>query len=146
MPAPLPLDEAVDRYLDHLKVERNLSPRSIEAYARDLRQLVTALLAAGVGDAGAVEPHHLSGFLLGRARGGAAGRSRARAVSAFRGLWRFLRGERLLDADPTAAIESPRLARRLPAVLSLAEVDRLLAAPALPPPAGPRDAAMIATP
>jgi integrase/recombinase XerD len=87
----------------------------------------------------------LTEFLRVRAEAKIAARSRARALSSIRGLFRFLRGERLIDADPTAALESPRLARRLPVVLTLADVDAILAAPNRATPRGLRDAAMIET-
>jgi integrase/recombinase XerD len=141
----LHLDEAIDRYLDHLKVERNASPHTIESYARDLRQLATWLVDRGVTDAGAVGPGELTGFLRARADGKIAARSRARALSSIRGLFRFLRGERLVDKDPTAVLEGPKLARRLPSVLTLAEVDSILAAPDRATARGLRDAAMIET-
>jgi integrase/recombinase XerD len=139
------LDDALDRFLDHLKVERNLTPNSIEAYARDLRQLATYLYGRGVTDAGAVEARHLLDYLCARADGGLGSRSRARALSATRGLFRFLRQEREIDADPTASLDSPRLARRLPEVLSVEDIDRLLQAPDRTDPRGLRDAAMIET-
>jgi integrase/recombinase XerD len=141
----LTLDDAIDRYLDHLKVERNLSPHSLDSYARDLRQFADHLGKAGVDAAAAVKPEHVTGFLLARATAKIAARSRARSLSALRGWFRFLRAERYLDADPTSAIDGPRLARPLPVVLSLAEVDRLLAAPDRADPRGLRDAAMIET-
>jgi integrase/recombinase XerD len=139
------LDDAIDLFFDHLKVERNLSSHSLEAYARDLRQLATALEQVGVDDAAAVTPSHLADFLMARTRAGISSRSRARSLSAIRGLFRFLRAERHLDADPTAAIESPRLARKLPVVLSLTDVDAILAAPDRSEPQGVRDRAMIET-
>ncbi len=145
MLALLALDDAIDRYLDHLKVERNLSPNSLDSYARDLRQFADHLGRAGVDDAGNVRPEHVTSFLIARATAKIAARSRARSLSALRGWFRFLRGERHVDADPTSAIDGPRLARPLPVVLSLADVDRLLAAPDRADPRGLRDAAMIET-
>ena len=139
------LDDAHDRYLDHLKVERNVSAHTIAAYARDLTQLFRHLEPAGVTDPARVKAQHLTGFFLERARAGSAGRSRARTLSAVRGFFRFLVAEREIAADPTAVLESPRIARKLPEVLSLAEVDRLLAAPDRATPRGLRDAAMIET-
>jgi integrase/recombinase XerD len=139
------LDDALDRYLDHLKVERNVSPHTIAAYAADLGQLFRHLETAGATEPGRVQPQHLAAFFLERARAGIGSRSRARALSAARGFFRFLVAERELAADPTALLDSPRLNRKLPAVLSLAEVDRLLAAPDRRTPRGLRDAAMIET-
>jgi integrase/recombinase XerD len=141
----LSLDDAVDRYLDHLKVERNLSPHSLDSYSRDLRQFLDHVGKAGVTDAAGVSPAHVTGFLLARATARIAARSRARSLSALRGWFRFLRAERYLDADPTAAIDGPKLARPLPVVMTVADVDRVLAAPDRSEPRGLRDAAMIET-
>ncbi|HKA91454.1 MAG TPA: site-specific tyrosine recombinase XerD [Haliangiales bacterium] len=142
---PMDIDDGCDRFLDHLKVERNLSPHTLDSYARDLRQLATFFDARGVRDLRRVDGSHLTAFLLERTRAGVSGRSRARALSAIRGLFRFLRVERLLDADPTALLDSPRLARKLPVVLGLSEIDRLLAAPDRRTARGLRDAAMLET-
>ena len=141
----LDLDTALDRWMAQLKVERNLSPHTISAYARDLAQLFGHLERAGVASPGGVTAAHLTAFLLARARGGVGARSRARALSAIRGFFKFLRLERELDADPTAVVDAPRLARKLPEVLSEGDVDRLLAAPDRATPRGLRDAAMIET-
>ncbi len=139
------LDDALDRWLDHLKVERTVSPHTIAAYARDLTQLFRHLEPAGVTDPAGVQAKHVAAFFLERARAGVAGRSRARTLSAIRGFFRFLVAEREVRADPTAVLESPRLARKLPEVLSLADVDRLLVAPDRRTARGRRDAAMIET-
>ncbi len=136
-------DDAVDRWLDVLKVERNLSPLTLEAYGRDLRQLGEWLAGRGIDDAGAVTTGLIIDFMQARAAARVASRSRARQLAAIRGLFRFLRGERAIDADPTAAIDSPRIPRKLPHVYSLAQIDALLATPDRRTPRGLRDAAMI---
>jgi integrase/recombinase XerD len=138
------LDEAIDLWIDHLKVERNLSAHSLDSYSRDLRQLAEYLVGQNAADPARVTPAHLTAFLLSRARS-VSSRSRARALSAFRGFFRFLRAERHLDADPTAALDGPRLERKLPRVVSIEEIDRLLATPDRATPRGLRDAAMIET-
>lgn len=135
----------IDRYLDHLKVERNVSPHTVSAYARDLLQLVEHVERCGVTTPEAVQPQHLTAFFIERGRAGITARSRARALSAARGFFRFLVDERLLATDPTALVDSPRIARKLPDALSLTDVDRLLAAPDRATPRGLRDAAMIET-
>jgi integrase/recombinase XerD len=137
------IDDGIDRFLDQLKVERNLSPNTLESYARDLRQLAAWLVERKIDDAGAVEPSHLTDFMVARAKKGAGSRTRARSLSAIRGLFRFLREERYLDADPTAALESPRIPRKLPHVYAVADIDKLLAGPDRSTPRGLRDAAMI---
>jgi len=141
----LRLHDGLDAWLAQLKVERNLSPHTVAAYARDLNALFDHLERAGVDSPDAVTAAHITDHLLARARAGVGARSRARALSAMRGFFRFLRIERLLDGDPTAVLASPRVARRLPEVLSLDDIDRLLAAPDRASPRGLRDAAMIET-
>jgi integrase/recombinase XerD len=137
------LDAAIDLYLVHLRVERNLAKNTLESYARDLRQLADHL-GAGAGLA-ALTPAALTAFFAARARAGLSARSRARELSAIRGLTRYLRAERYLDADPALTLDAPRVARALPVVLSVADVDRILAAPDRSTPRGLRDAAMIET-
>lgn len=141
----LTLDPACDRFLTHLKVERNLSPNTIEAYSRDLTRLCRFLDDRGVSRVDHVGPIELTDYLIALADDGLGARSRGRALVAIRGWFRFLVGERLLEADPTETIDSPRIGRRLPNVLGEGTIEALLAAPPRNTPRGLRDAAMIET-
>ncbi|MDB4954151.1 MAG: tyrosine recombinase XerD [Myxococcales bacterium] len=138
----LALDEGVDLFLDHLKVERGLSLHTLESYGRDLARLVGFLGERGRADVDDVTCADLTDHLIALADAKLAPRSRARALVAFRGLFRHLIAERWLEADPTATIDAPRTARRLPGVLGEDAVARLIATPA-DTPRGRRDAAMI---
>jgi integrase/recombinase XerD len=138
----LGLDEAVDLFLDHAKVERGLARHTLDAYGRDLARFTGFLAARGCDDVDAIAPLDVADFLLELAAGGLAARSRARTLAAVRGLCKHLVAERWLDADPAALIDAPRTGRRLPGVLGEAAVARLLAAPP-DTPRGRRDAAMI---
>lgn len=141
----LSFDAACDLFLGHLKVERNLSPNTIEAYGRDLVRLGRFLDGRGVRLAAEVTVVCLTDYLLALAGEELSARSRARALVAIRGLFRFLAGEREIDGDPTETIDAPRIGRRLPDVLGMDAVDRLLAAPPTDTPRGLRDAAMLET-
>jgi integrase/recombinase XerD len=141
----LDLEAACDRYLDHLKVERNLARNTIEAYARDLAVLRADLASRGVAGPAEVTPLHLTDHLLTLAQRKLSPRSRARALVAIRGWLRYLVAERDLAADPSETLIAPRLGRRLPVVLGIDEVDRLLDAAPATSPRGARDAAMLAT-
>jgi integrase/recombinase XerD len=136
----LQLDEAVDLYLDHLKVERGLARHTLEAYGRDLARFAGFLSdrASVVDD---ITPAHVTDFLITLAETLSA-RSRARTLVAVRGFCKHLVAERWLDSDPTAMIEGPRMAKRLPGVLGEDAVARLIATPG-DTPRGRRDAAMI---
>ncbi len=136
------LDEAVDLYLDHCKVERGLSVHTLDGYGRDLNRLGAFLADRGRVDVDDVTPADITEHLIALADSKLAARSRARALVAVRGLFRHLIAERWLEADPTSLIDAPRTARRLPGVMGEDAVARLIAQPA-DTPRGRRDAAMI---
>jgi integrase/recombinase XerD len=138
----LRLDEAVDTFLDHLKVERGLSIHTLDGYSRDLARLGTFLSERGREDVDDVTPADITDHLIGLAEAQLSARSRARALVAIRGLFRHLVAERWLEADPTSLIDSPRMVRRLPGVLGEEAVAKLIAQPA-DTVRGRRDAAMI---
>jgi integrase/recombinase XerD len=129
-------DEAVDRYIAHLRVERGLSTNTLENYARDLRQYLDWLGEKSFSDiTESLVLQHL-GSLQQR---GLSRASQARHLAAIRGLHKFASSEGLAPNDPTETIGATRGHRRLPEFLGLDEVDRLLAAPK----AGSRDKAML---
>lgn len=138
----LNLDDAVDLFLDHLKVERGLARLTIEAYGRDLARFTGFVAARGRVEVDDIAPVDVADFLVMLSDAGLAARSRARTLVAVRGLCKHLVSERWLAADPAALIDSPKLARRLPGVLGETAVTRLLAEPP-DTPRGRRDAAMI---
>ncbi len=140
---PASLDAALDLFLVHVRVEKGLAPNSVEAYARDLRRYLDDLGGQGATDWRAVRREHLLAHLDRLCRRGISARSQARALSAIRSLHRLLLVEKIADVDPTENVEGPRSQRRLPQLLSRAEVDRLLAAPAPTTAAGARDKAML---
>ncbi len=138
-----PLDPALDLFLAHVRVEKGLAGNSVEAYGRDLRRYLDHLTRAGVASWGRVGRAEIQAHLAELTRAGLSPRSQARALSAIRSFHRLLAAERLAPADPSDEIESPRPGRRLPALLSRDEVERVLAAPDPRSAAGRRDRAML---
>lgn len=117
-----------------LIAERGVSVNTLDAYRRDIADLAAYLHADGRTVEGASTEHlrdYLS-YLAERPAGGAplAGRTVARRLSALRQFYRFMVSEGRRTDDPAAAIDSPKLGRSLPKVLSEADVDLLLAAAA----------------
>ena len=139
----LELDDAVEDYLQHLKVERNLAGNTIEAYANDLRQLLDHLGAQAIETTGDVSPPILLGFLRALSERGLSARSQARRWVAVRGLFRWLRLEQLIDVDPTQGIRMPKSGAKLPELLSRQEILALLTAPGVDTPLGSRDTALL---
>ncbi|HEY1697437.1 MAG TPA: site-specific tyrosine recombinase [Polyangiaceae bacterium] len=117
----------IDAYLDHLRVERALAKNTLEAYARDLNALAGHV--GGERDPKDVGAEAISSLMVANVARGFGARSSARMLSGLRGFFRFLVRERAIPEDPTSLVDRPRLAKKLPRVLSFEEVERLLAAP-----------------
>jgi integrase/recombinase XerD len=137
------LEGLVEAYLNHLRVERALSPRTLEAYGRDLNKLLAFAEQSAISRADAVDLAMISGWLNRLSLDGLGARSAARHLSAARGLMKFLLREGVVGADPTELSARPRFGRRLPRTLSVADTLRLLAAPDASTLRGLRDRAML---
>lgn len=140
---PVLLSGCVDAYLDHLRVERALARATVEAYATDLAKLCEVAEALGVETPSGFDAALVAAYLQRLGEVGLSARSAARHLSSVRGFARFLVRERLLSADPTALVERPKIGRRLPRVLTLEEILRLLEAPDAGTDRGLRDRAML---
>ena len=128
----------LDGYLDHLRVEKGLAARSVEAYAGDLVRFAVHVRQSGK-TLGAVDNGDVAGWLVSLSQAGISARAQARKLSALRGFFKFLLQERMVTADPTALIQGPKLPRKLPHVLAFEEVELLLGAPDRESPRGLRD-------
>lgn len=129
-----------DLFLDYLLLERGLAENTLRAYRRDLDDYLAFLTRAGLGlEAGEAVPSYLRDLQT----RGCAPATRARRLSCLRRFYRFLASEGLVGADPTAAVPSPRRGLKLPRVLTVGEVDRLLTQPRTSTPTGLRDRAML---
>jgi integrase/recombinase XerD len=138
-----PLEPALDLFLAHVRVEKGLAENSVEAYGRDLRRYVEHLDRLGVPAWERVSRAEIQAHLAELVQAGLSPRSQARALSAIRSLHKLLFAEKLTPGDPSDEVESPRPGRKLPSLLSVEEVERLLAAPDVRRPAGLRDRAML---
>ncbi len=119
--------EAVDRFLTHLRVRRNLSANTAQAYDRDLRQFFSFLKT---GDPGSVRRDDIRQFLGGLLQQGLDKRSAARKLSAVKAFFKHAAREGLVAANPAAGLRSPRLDKKLPSFLSEAEAGGAAAAAA----------------
>ena len=118
--------DLVADFLEALASERGASLNTIEAYRRDLADYEAYLRAEGA-DALKAGSSHLKGYLAARGAQSLCSASLARRLSAIRQFHKFLYAEGWRRDDPTLAIEGPRRSRPLPKLLSIAEVERLLA-------------------
>lgn len=143
---------AVQRFLDHLTVERGLSPNTVAAYRRDLARYTDHLARRGVADAARAGEREVTSFVAGLASSthGDEGRpyraaSVVRHLSAVRSFHRFLVREGLAGHDPSMGAVRPRLPRTLPKPLGIEDVKRLLEAPSSGTNSGIRDRAILET-
>jgi integrase/recombinase XerD len=139
-------DEALTGLRIHLKLERSLSDRTVSAYLHDLGKLREfAITRTPPLRPDAIGQEDLQQFLTEVAKAGLAATSQARLLSAVRIFHRHLLRERTIQEDPTELLESPRLGRKLPVFLSVAEIDAMVKVIDMSAPLAHRDKAMIET-
>ena len=140
---PVCLREPLDRFLDWTAVERKLSPNTLEAYRRDLTRYLFHLSTAGVEDPAAAEPAHVS-TLVGRLQDQRLSAATiARNFSSIKRFHHFLLDRGLSNSNPTDSLSPPKLERKAPAVLTVAQVECLLGGPNSGEPRGLRDRAIL---
>lgn len=143
-----PLGQATRKFLlepfnDFLMLEQGASPRTHEAYGRDLLRFATYAISRGAVAPPDVTARMLREYVYHLKDLGLAPASIRRNVSALRTYFKFLLGEGHVARDPSERLESPKRWRTLPEVLSVAEVDALLASPSLDDPLVFRDRALL---
>jgi integrase/recombinase XerD len=134
---------ALERFDDFLALEEGASPRTREAYGRDVARLATFCLARGLGRPTDVNHAVLREFTWHLKDSGLASPSIRRIIAGVRTWCRFLVGEGLIPADPSDRLELPRRTRELPDVLTADDVERLLTAGDQAHPFFFRDRAML---
>ena len=121
------LDAAIEAYLSHLAVERQLSAHTLAAYQRDLVQLSTFATQQQIASCAAVQEFHIRHLVASLHSKGLSGRSLQRALSAWRQFFTWLGSRHAVSMNPVAAIRAPKSARKLPKTLDVDEMSRFLA-------------------
>ena len=135
----------LDEFGDALWLEDGLSRNTLDSYRRDLRLFSTWLLADRGKSLLQVQRLDLLDYLAYRFRRRARPRSAARLLSSLKRFYRYSTRENRIQSDPTLQLESPKLPRSLPKILTENDVEALLAAPNVQTPLGLRDRAMLET-
>jgi integrase/recombinase XerD len=142
-PSGLEITPLIDQFLNYLLVEKGLSRATLESYSRDLLRYVEFLDQNGRGAVSAEDTPLLLKHLISLRHEGLGARSRARHLVSLRGFYRFLVQEKILALDPAKLVDIPKTSSKLPDVLRVDEVHRLLNAPDTRTHQGIRDAAML---
>jgi integrase/recombinase XerD len=137
-------ESQIKQFGTYLKLERSLSQNSIEAYVHDVDMLHQFLeLRKQKATPINLTTKHLRDFLQYINELGMSAYSQARILSGIKAFYKYLLFEELIDKDPTALIEGPKLGRKLPDTLSYPEIEKLLDAIDLSTPEGGRNRAML---
>jgi integrase/recombinase XerC len=131
----------IGRYLEHLRVERNVSPHTLDGYRRDLAALA-AWCEAQARDALALGAEDIRAFVAAEHRRGLSPKSLQRRLSAVRSFYAWLLKRGRIAASPAAAIRAPKAPRKLPQVLDPDEAKVLVEVPT-DVPLGLRDRALL---
>lgn len=139
-------DKTIVQFKNFLKLEKSLSDNSIMAYETDIRKFVSYLDIKKLTISPLqVQFNDLKNFLEWINEFGLNARSQARIISGLKAFFKYLLLEDLIDSDPSGLLESPKLGRKLPEVLSIDEIDKIIAEIDLSKPEGQRNKAIIET-
>ncbi|MFA4842537.1 MAG: site-specific tyrosine recombinase XerD [Candidatus Omnitrophota bacterium] len=137
------MNEFIDTFLSYLSVERGLAKNTIFSYREDLRAYANFLSLRSIDSLSRTNKNDIVNFMLFQKDSGLSANSIARRLAAIRMFYRFLAREKILKTDPTSLIETPKLWIKIPEVLSLNEVESLLAQPNIRDKRGMRDKAIL---
>ena len=133
-------------YENYLKLEKSLSQNSVSAYINDINKLIDFLEKNYKKIApDKVKLSHLKSFIEWLNERGVSPRTQARTISGIKSFYKYLLIEEKITSDPTALLESPKIGRKLPDILSMEEIDSLIEAVDLDKPEGQRNKAMLET-
>ncbi len=137
---------ALQQFHAYLLLERAMSPNTLEAYLNDVQKLVRFLEIQQLPTGPlAITQTQLEDFILWINQLGLEASSQARMISGLRAFYKFLMVEDWIEDDPTENLEGPRLKRSMPEVLSIYEIQQMLAAIDLSEPLGVRNRAILET-
>lgn len=137
------LDQLLDQYLNFLLVEKGLAPKSVAAYSGDLSSYLDFLSQHEITRPAEADTAAILKYIIDLRNNGRGPRTRSRHLIAIRGFYQYLTQNKHISANPAKLIDLPKSGLKLPDVLNVEEIDRLIAAPDTGNPRGKRDVAML---
>jgi len=138
--------QSFKNFENYLRLEKSLSENSIEAYLNDIRKLEEFTVESGKDLApSSVTYSDLKDFINWFGSGNKNARTQSRVLSGIRAFYKFLLIDGEIDENPSSLLESPRIGMKLPEILSVEEIDRIVSAIDLSKPGGHRNKAIIET-
>ncbi len=137
------MDQLLNQFLHYILVEKGLSKNTIEAYGHGISRFLLFLKGKGIEEIGEVGKYEVRSFLLALKRKNLSHKTIVRNLVAIRSFYKFLIQEGMLEKNPTEDLESPKITKTLPEILTLNEIEQLLNQPDVQRPLGIRDRAML---
>ncbi len=137
------MESLIQEFIDYLGHEKGLATNTLESYSRDLKQYYGFLSGDTQIPLESASQSTIVAYLMFLRKQGKATATIARRLAALKAFYQFLVKENYVANDPTGELSSPKLERKLPKVLTVDEVERLLSQPDFSHPAGKRDKAML---
>ena len=136
----------IKNFISYLKLEKGLSPQSVEAYSQDITKLTQFLTLKEYEQSPKdVEVKHLIEFLEWLNELGLAASSQSRVLSGLKAFFKYLIIEKEINVNPTDFLATPKLGKKIPSVLSFQEIEEIFAAVDMSTPHGQRDRAILET-
>lgn len=120
------MNENIEEFMNYLSVERGLADNTLLAYRQDLKKYSIFLSKKGIKKPGQVKRDHITDFMHDQKKKGLSTNSICRRLAAIKVFHRFLVREQLTGEDPTNLIDTPRIWKRIPEVLSTAEIESMI--------------------
>ena len=137
------MESLIQEFIDYLGHEKGLADNTLESYSRDLKQYYGFLAGDTATSLAGASQSTIVAYLMYLRKQGKATATIARRLAALKAFYQFMVKENYVVKDPTDELSSPKLERKLPKVLTVEEVERLLAQPDATNPVGRRDKAML---
>lgn len=137
------MQKQLQEYSNYLAVEKGLAKNTLESYRRDLNKFILFMQKRKINDPGKIDRESLNIFIVELKKNGSATATISRCIASIRSFFNFMLQEGIIESNPALELESPRIEKKLPRVLTTEEVDQLLCQPKPGEHNGLRDRAML---
>jgi len=137
------MDQLLDSFLTYLTVEKGLSKNTLESYGRDVRKFLLFLEEGQIKTIQEIKYENILDFLSHFKKQGFSDTTTVRTIVSIKQFFKYLLLEKIIKEDPTSQIRTPKMKKSIPGIISLEDVERVLASPNESTPEGIRDLAML---
>jgi len=137
------MDQFLDSFLAYITVEKGLSKNTLESYGRDVRKFLTFLEEGHIETVHEIKYENILDFLSSFKKQGFSDTTTVRTIVSIKQFFKYLLLEKIIKEDPTSQIHTPKMKKSIPGVISLEDVEKVLASPDENTPEGLRDLAML---